>query len=251
MARGAAMSTGCAAGPSFEAAAMRALLELVERDAAALWWAGGSLPRPIALDVLGMDAPARLLRLLRGEHEERRTGLLDITSDVRVPVIVAFSTDLDGGTFAAGIAARLDVGTAASAALLELCQMEVGLLLAETRRRHGGDVALNNVDRRHLERAHGIEAACDPRLQPHGEPYQDLPPREIGDSLDQLKSELARIGVDAALVEMTRPEIGIPVVKAIAPGLQLMPCELTTERLRCATVVPAGGNQVWPRGALF
>src|SRR5690606_20245552 len=45
---GAALSTGCAAGPSFEAAAARALLELVERDAASLWWIGGRRARPVA-----------------------------------------------------------------------------------------------------------------------------------------------------------------------------------------------------------
>ena len=40
------LSIGSAAGPSRDAAALHGLLELIERDAASLWWRGGQL-RPI------------------------------------------------------------------------------------------------------------------------------------------------------------------------------------------------------------
>jgi ribosomal protein S12 methylthiotransferase accessory factor len=40
-----AVSTGCAAGPTLEAATLSALLELIERDAVALWWMGGRSAR--------------------------------------------------------------------------------------------------------------------------------------------------------------------------------------------------------------
>jgi ribosomal protein S12 methylthiotransferase accessory factor len=41
------LSTGCAAGASRDDAALRAVLELIERDAAALWWRGGRRGRAI------------------------------------------------------------------------------------------------------------------------------------------------------------------------------------------------------------
>ena len=41
------LSIGSAAGPSREAAALHGLLELIERDAAALWWRGGQFGRSI------------------------------------------------------------------------------------------------------------------------------------------------------------------------------------------------------------
>src|SRR5436305_3537222 len=44
------LSTGRAARPAVQAAAFRAGLELVERDAVALWWRGGRRGRPIAGD---------------------------------------------------------------------------------------------------------------------------------------------------------------------------------------------------------
>src|SRR5690606_18484755 len=55
-----ATSNGCAAGPTPEAAATGGLLELIERDAAAIWWYG-RIPQP-ALD-LDAIADARLLRV--------------------------------------------------------------------------------------------------------------------------------------------------------------------------------------------
>jgi ribosomal protein S12 methylthiotransferase accessory factor len=41
------MSIGSAAGPSWDAAALHGLLELIERDAASLWWRGGQFGRSI------------------------------------------------------------------------------------------------------------------------------------------------------------------------------------------------------------
>lgn len=43
------LSIGSAAGPSRDAAALHGLLELIERDAASLWWRGGQLARSIPI----------------------------------------------------------------------------------------------------------------------------------------------------------------------------------------------------------
>ena len=59
------LGTGVAAGPDWDWAASRALLELVERDAAGLWWIGGRRGRPVALDDPSLPAIVRLLGTLR------------------------------------------------------------------------------------------------------------------------------------------------------------------------------------------
>ncbi|HKC89430.1 MAG TPA: YcaO-like family protein, partial [Blastocatellia bacterium] len=46
----AALSSGVAAGPGFETAALRGVLELCERNAAAMWWLGGCRPKRFAPD---------------------------------------------------------------------------------------------------------------------------------------------------------------------------------------------------------
>src|SRR5262249_45708601 len=101
------LSTGCAAGSTIEAATLRALLELIERDAAALWWRGGRCARPVHDDSDAGRVGADLLARLRGGQQERRTWLLDITTDIDVPVVTAVSAGADGFGLCVGLGARL------------------------------------------------------------------------------------------------------------------------------------------------
>jgi ribosomal protein S12 methylthiotransferase accessory factor len=45
------------------------------------------------------------------------------------------------------------------------------------------------------------------------------------------------------LIDMTRPEFGIPVVRAVAPALQPMPSDTVTDRLRRVAKECGGGNR--------
>jgi ribosomal protein S12 methylthiotransferase accessory factor len=250
---GAALSTGCAAGSSFEAAAARALLEVVERDAAALWWIGGQRPRPLSVESPGLTEAVRLLRGLRLNASDRTSWLLDITTDLAIPCMAAVSVDATGRGLACGLAARLAPEQAARAAILEMCQMELALQVVEAKRRQRGEQALNEVDRKHLERAASIDAGRCDLLHPAG-----CPSREGGQAADDPKGELAalrdalaRAHVEAALVDLSRPETGIPVVQAVAPALQLMPGNWKTQRLQRVEETTGGGGR-WTDGvALF
>jgi len=147
-----ALSVGVAAGPNFEWAASRALLELIERDAASLWWMGGRRGKAVPLDEPAMVKIARLVEHLRQQTNDRISWLLDITTDIGVPVIVALSCDRDGRQLAYGLAARLSIAEAARAAILELCQTELAILLAKIKRLENGEEGLLPTDRAHLER---------------------------------------------------------------------------------------------------
>src|SRR5262249_55385853 len=106
------LSSGCAAGTTVEAATLRALLELVERDAVALWWRGGRRGRSIPSDGEAAGSAGDLLTQLRQGRTDRKTWLLDITTDVRIPAVVALSTGPDGFGFAFGLGARLTLAEA-------------------------------------------------------------------------------------------------------------------------------------------
>jgi ribosomal protein S12 methylthiotransferase accessory factor len=240
---GAAMSTGCAAGPSFDAAASRALLELVERDAASLWWIGGHRPRPLAFDDQAMTEGVRLLSSLRQDSRRRASWLLDITSDLAIPCVAAVSVDDDGRGLACGLAARLTLKEAVRAAILEMCQMELAYPIALSKKMANGEAALNDADRRHLARATAIDAGSCDLLHPHGTPRR-LPQPAVGnDDLAFLRGAFEHHGLEAVLVDLRRPELDIPVVQAIAPGLQLMPCEMTTKRLDRVIAATGGGQR--------
>jgi ribosomal protein S12 methylthiotransferase accessory factor len=69
------LSIGSAAAPSRDAAALHGLLELIERDAASLWWRGGQLARSIPPQhEAGIVAEGLLRQLRHGASGRRRTG---------------------------------------------------------------------------------------------------------------------------------------------------------------------------------
>lgn len=236
-------STGCAAGTNSADAIMRGLLELIERDAAALWWEGGARPRAVALqDAAG--AAEMLVRLRQG-HAERPTRLLDITADLRVPVCAAISHDRDGRGLACGLSAGTTLAVAARSAVLELCQMELALVLARWKENKGEEASLSVQDRRHLRLACEIDAETCPLLLPASGPAFHPPLKEHPASLAQ---RLAAAGIDAFAVELTRENIGVPVARAVAPHLQMLPMRTRTRRL-CETMTRTGGGRPYTNGA--
>lgn len=237
---GTALSTGVAAGQTYEGAAASALLELIERDAASLWWTGGRRGRQPALDDTGIADAIRGLAALRGGSEVRRTWLLDITTELGIPTLAALSADETGRGLCCGLAARLTMGEAARGALLEMCQMELGLLVAIAKRQSGGDASLAEPDRRHLLRAEMIDAGRVDLLHPATLPRHMVPAPDIG-LLSRLRDTFAEHDIEAALVDLSRPEFGIPVVRALAPQLQLMPATGVTQRL-AVTIATVGSN---------
>jgi ribosomal protein S12 methylthiotransferase accessory factor len=244
-----ALSTGVAAGPSSEAAAVRAMLEAIERDAVALWWIGGQRGRPVALETSGLDGVAAMAATLRGDVVERVTWLLDVTTDLGVPCVVALSTAQDGRGLACGMAARLSVGAAARAALLELCQMEMAIGMAEGRRAERGVAALSAADQMHLARAAQIDASACELLNPKGQPKVAPPRIETDDTLAfaALQQVFADQKIDVALVDLTRDSHGVPVIVAVTPALQRLPSGVTTQRLT-DVAQKTGGGAHWTHG---
>jgi ribosomal protein S12 methylthiotransferase accessory factor len=234
------LSTGCAAGVTHQAATLHGMLELIERDAVALWWRGGRRPRPVAPDTEAGQAATSLLAQIRRTQNDRRTSLLDITTDLGIPVVAAFSTRPDGLGLALGFGARPTQPDAARSAIFEMCQSELSLHVIAAKQRQSGPAALNESDRRQLTRA----ATLDPRLCPLLQPTDQAaaPPADLsGDPVEAITHLLAQRGIIAYSLDLTRPGFGVPVVRVIAPGLQSEPSEITSERLARAIQQTGGG----------
>ena len=242
-----ALSVGVAAGPSFDWAASRALLELIERDAACLWWTGGRRGKAVPPDHPAMAEIGRLIGALRQNVRDRTTWLLDLTTDIGIPVIAALSCDEDGQQLAYGFAARLSLEDAARAAIFELCQTELAILLAQIKRIDAGEDSLPPTDRAHLERAASIRADRCELLHPLGL-HLTQPARAIRSELSEIAGAMSQCGIEAALIDMTRSEFDIPVVRAVAPALQPMPSDTATDRLR-RVVKDCGGGDRYTGGA--
>ena len=217
-----ATSLGGAAGRTMEEATRSGLLELVERDALALWWRGGA-----EVATLASNAAPRaeaLLERARGGRNNRAKRFLDLTSDIGIPVVAALSFDEDGRSLACGFAARLEQDAAACAALRELVQMELGNHLIAMKLARGGADALAEGERRQWRRMRDLHAG-DARFA--GEAAAARPAADAG----SIAQRLGERGVQAYRVDLTRPDDAIPALKIVAPLLQPEPGERITQRL--------------------
>ncbi len=122
-------SSGLAAGTDVETCVGRGLLELIERDAVSIWWYG-RVPRPECdLDRRQLPVPEALETWMK--RSGRRLWLLDLTHDLRVPVVAAVSSDVGGRNLRLfGFAASWTMENAARSALGELTQFEATKRLA-------------------------------------------------------------------------------------------------------------------------
>jgi oxazoline/thiazoline synthase len=211
----AADSNGCAAGNTLEEAIVQGFLELVERDAYAIWWYN-RLQRP-QLDLSRFDDS--YVRDLQRQLAEsgRKLWVLDVTSDLGVPTFVAVTHWMQNGreNIEFGSGAHFDTKIALLRALTELNQfLSLGLM-------GGGTGEKSSLD--------GATPLClqdYPYLTPSG---KSLVPADFGlkfgdlDTSEQVSAcvRLAKqAGLDFLVLDQTRPDIEVPVVRVIVPGLR-------------------------------
>ena len=243
------LSSGSAAGPSWEAAALHGMLELIERDAASLWWRGGRRAAEIPPQHQGSVDATTLLSQLRQGASARRSWLLDITTDIGVPCVVSASCLKDGFGFALGLAARPTLQAAARSAVLEMCQLELALAVVEAKCRERGEAALNERDWTHRRRATMINAQECELLQPGParERHLGFDAADPGSVLQLIVQRLEQSGIETFGLDLTRSMFKIPVARVVVPGLQLEPSTIVTPRL-ADIIARTGGGMKYTRG---
>lgn len=244
------LSIGCATGRTDEEAILRGALELVERDAVALWWRGGRAGRLLPLESCG--SAVGLLRHLRQDCDRRRTWMLDITSDLGVPCVAAISFGADGTGFCFGTAARADFDAAACAALLELCQNELAQVVVEAKRRERGDAALNPRDLAILRRF--TEVRPDPAwaVLPMGAPRDAvLGGADVAERIAALSTRLAAAGLELMLFDHSANAEGMAVWRTVCDGLACEPSSAIPPRLAQSIAETGGGPGITMQVSLY
>jgi ribosomal protein S12 methylthiotransferase accessory factor len=227
------LSIGCAAGPTLDEAVLGGLLELVERDAAALWWRGGDKAAALALDGEAARQTTELLHEIRRGADRRATWLLDITSGIGIPCVAALSVDRDGRQISCGLSAGLSPAQAARSAIREMGQYELAYHLIEVKRRANPGHELNPQEREQMQRGAEILPDDQPLLHPALAPRRHAgnDGMDPAEAIAWVASHLEAAGFQAHAVDLTRAEFGIPVAKVVVPGLQLDPSGMVTPRL--------------------
>ena len=223
-----ACSNGCAAGNTVEEAILQGFLELVERDAYAIWWYNRLQRAEIDLDRLGDS----YIRDLRTQFAAMGRGLcvLDVTSDIDIPVVMAVSHWNEDGQerieFAAG--AHFDLRVAALRAVTGLNQV---LAVDRIRRAAAAPSVADTGD------ALPVPLRKHAYVVPHGKATTRGARSTKFTGLDRREQVLAcvklarRLGLDFLVLDQTRPDVQVPVVRVIVPGLRHIHRRFATGRL--------------------
>ncbi|MFC6094794.1 TOMM precursor leader peptide-binding protein [Saccharothrix lopnurensis] len=213
-------SNGNAAGASVEDAVLQGLCELVERDAVALWWYNRLRVPEVDLDAFADPWVDELRRV----HARlgRRVWVLDVTSDLSVPVLVALSCLVDGpgGHVVLGFGAHLDARAALHRALAELNQMMPAALSAE-----GGATVEGDPDAcawwRSATTSNQPYLLPDPDAPARGPAaYPPAPEQDLLADVTLVRRRVEAAGAEVLVLDQTRPDVGMPAVKVLAPGLR-------------------------------
>ena len=226
-------SNGCAAGATLEEAVYQGLMELIERDAAAIWWYN-QIRRP-GVDLASFGDP--YLGALEEYYRTIRRDLwaLDLTGDLGVPVFVALSRRVDARPeeilFSFG--AHLDPNVALLRAITELNQFLplVRASTPEVRGDYRGDpVAVRWWKTATLEsEPYLLPDEAAPRAK-----LADYPLVCSGDlraDIHRCARALEAKGLEPLLLDQTRPDTGLSVVKVLVPGLRFFWARFAPGRL--------------------
>ncbi len=216
-------SNGLASGNHLLEATVHGLCEVIERDAVAKWQrAGGSAGGVGKLDLPRIEDPACAEVIRRIQTAAVGVAAFDITSDLGIPAyaVEVFDGGVDPASWRTGAFGGYGAHPAPEIALLraltEAVQSRLTFLSGSRddlfRERYSAPKALLAG---HVRRVEAAPASAD-----FGARRSLSTPSFEGD-LKLLLDALQRAGIERAVaVDLTREEMGIPVVKIIAPGLR-------------------------------
>ncbi|MFG2006894.1 TOMM precursor leader peptide-binding protein [Spirillospora sp. NPDC048911] len=214
-----ANSNGNAAGSSLEDAIVQGFLELVERDAVALWWYNRTR-HPSADPALLADPWIAGLRA-RYRKLDREFWVLDVSSDLGIPVMAAISrrTDKPAEDIMLGFGAHFDPEVAVRRALTEL-----GQLLPNVSAARADGSGYGEADAHTRNWWLTATAATHPYLVPDARqsprPHYYVPRNDLKDDVEHIVALARGAGLEVLVLDQTRPDIGMPVAKVIVPGLR-------------------------------
>jgi len=207
---------GIASGSTMEEAVCHALMEVIERDAWSIAKFSGDACDAVAIE----DRPDNqfLLDIVdKFNRADIEITAKDITSDIGIPVIAAFSQDLAEDMIPIdGFGAHLDPKVAMARALTEIAATRALFI-----QKYGFDglredlpayCSMDSVEQDFRFYAHAEKTLADMEVGYHADMLQDI---EKAAAMLQSRGHERLI-----VVGLTRPDVGLPTVRVIVPGME-------------------------------
>jgi ribosomal protein S12 methylthiotransferase accessory factor len=217
-------TNGLASGNHIVEAMNSAICELIERDAVALWHARGMHERArCRLDIASIDHEDCCTLLGLYERARITPRLWDVTSDIGIPAFIcdipATNDDASSGLRRfRGAGCHLDRGVALARALTEAAQVRLTYIAGIRDDLPPLDYTESAEEKLGAALLDAISQAAEARS------FRDVPSHDADDMADDLRWSLERlrtIGVEQVIaIDLTRADVGIPVVRVVIPGLE-------------------------------
>ena len=214
-----ANTNGLASGNCTLEAVLHGLCELIERDATALWWRRDPEAKAACAVDLGSVAD-RACRWVLERYAEAgiKVAVWNTTTDVQVAsfLCAVYGSDPPLPEFGAGCHPCREI--ALLRALTEAAQARTTFIAGSRddigRRSYASDLASTRLDT--------FRGLMDGRGA--GLPFGEVPTtgyETIAEDLEHVAARLAAVGMgEIVVVDLTRQEFGIPVVRVVVPGLE-------------------------------
>jgi ribosomal protein S12 methylthiotransferase accessory factor len=213
-----ANSNGCASGNTIEEAILQGALELIERDACAIWWYN-RIVRP-GIDLASFADPYFEAMAEALGRDGRTLEVLDLTNDVGVIVVIAVSWQKEERRRTRlGLGCHLEPRIAISRALSELAQsiafeFEPGL----ERRRASFGTDARWLDEQAIDDHPYLRASTE--MARIARDFTDLSSADVLEDVRFCVARFEALGLETIVLEHTRPEIGFPVARVVVPDLR-------------------------------
>jgi ribosomal protein S12 methylthiotransferase accessory factor len=210
-------TNGLASGNTREEAIFHALAEVIERDA----WSLVEASRYTGLSVVDIDDESLTGMQKKFADAQVEVTVKDITSDIGIPTMAAVADDVllrDPTLLTIGIGTHTSARIAVMRALTEVAQSRLTQI-------HGAreDTTLADLRKKMgYDRAKRINSYW---FRDNGQvAYPEIPSFDSDDFVKDIRfaiDALNKQGLDRVIVvDLTREEIGVPVVRVIVPGLE-------------------------------
>ncbi len=233
-------TNGIAAGNTMEEAILHGLFEDIERDAWSICEAMDATHGDVLVDE--DSVPGRLIGMFADQGID--VHLKDLTSDIGIPTIGAAADDTvtrDPELLTIGVGTHLNPEIAAIRAITEVAQ-------SRATHRHGAKI---NAQLQKVTQDMGYERIKEVNRMWFGESQRkvrlsEIPDRSTPYVLDDIEVVLGSL-MDAGFqsvvtVDLTRPELQVPVVRMIVPGLEVSTMDPEREGGRLRGMWPPAGN---------
>ncbi len=215
-------SNGCASGNTLEEAVLQGFLELIERDAVAIWWYNRLRCPAIDLTSFGDAWLSNLAACY--DAWGRDIVAIDLTHDLGIPVVAGVSHVRKGGAterIIFGFGCHLDIRIATQRAMTEMSQLLVIDISHEA-----GHFKTDEEGEVHEWFSSSVLAN-----HPHLVPDATVSPRtresfpswridDISGCIDICRQAVEKRGMEVLVLDQTRSDTGMPAVKVVVPGLR-------------------------------